>query len=116
MTDTGTRTEPEEIPEAEDQEERRRSDFWVQIRNSALQYIGVAWFLTQVFAVMGTEFGWPAGVSNWMIIILGIGFVLAMVGSFIVAWRDRVSRSRRHRRGLAIALITGIAADRKSVV
>jgi hypothetical protein len=111
---TGTSTQEErpggDIASEGRDDGSRRSDFWIQIRNSALQYIGVGWFLTQVFAVMGSQFGWPTWVSNWVIIILGVGFVLAMVGSFVVAWQDRVSRTPYRRRHLAIAAIAAVAA------
>jgi len=103
---------PEDLPEAALalDAEQRRAEFWAQIRNSALQYLGVAWFLTQVFSVMGREFGWPPSLGNWVVILLGLGFVLAMLGSFASAWRHRMSHIRRRRTGLALAALATIGA------
>jgi len=80
------------------------------MRNAALQYIGVGWFLAQVFAVAAREFGWPAELGNWVILALGAGFVAAMLGETIVAWRARMSKAPRHQKGLAVAAIAGVAA------
>lgn len=87
-----------------------RSDFWIRIRNAALQYIGVGWFLAQVFAVAAREFGWPAELGNWVILALGAGFVIAMLGETLRALRHRMSRVPTHRRGLLIAAIAALAA------
>jgi len=90
--------------------ETHSSDFWIRIRNAALQYIGVGWFLAQVFAVAAREFGWPADLGNWLILALGAGFVIAMLGETIRAWRHRVSRAPRRRKGLVVAGIGATAA------
>jgi hypothetical protein len=90
--------------------ETPRTEFWIRIRNSALQYIGVGWFLAQVFAVAAREFGWSAELGNWLILVLGAGFVVAMLGETVVAWRHRMSRAPRGQKGLAIAAFAAIAA------
>ena len=90
--------------------ETSRSDFWIRLRNAALQYIGVGWFLAQVFSVAARQFGWPADLGNWLILLLGAGFVVAMLGETLIAWRSRMSKAPRHRKGLAVAVFAGIAA------
>lgn len=88
-----------------DQVESDGSDRWISVRNAALQYVGVGWFLTQVIAVMARNFGWSPRVSDYLVIALGLGFVLTMAATLVMSGHPRSRRARR--RGL---LVAGLAA------
>jgi len=85
----------------------RPPDLWVQLRNHALQYVGIGWFLTQVFGVSARNFGWPPQFGDWLVMALGAGFIGVMVGSFVLGRRVPGAAVRRRRRGFWIA---GVAA------
>lgn len=79
---------------------------WIRARNVALQYVGVGWFLIQVLAVLGKQLDWSPRVGDYLIIALGLGFVLTLVGALIMD--PRRERSRRSR-GLALAALAAVA-------
>lgn len=83
---------------------------WIRVRSAAIQYLGVGWFLTQVSIVLGRQLGWPAWVGDYLILALGLGFVLTLVVTFIMARRGTVARPRKRHLALAgVAAIAGIA-------
>ncbi len=83
------------------------ADRWIRVRNAALQYVGVGWFLTQVIAVMARDFGWSPKVSDYLVIALGLGFVLTVATTLIMSGHPRSRRVRT--RGLLVAGLAALA-------
>lgn len=81
---------------------------WIRVRNAALEYVGVGWFLSQVVAVMGRQFGWSSKVGDFVVIGLGVGFVVTMSAALIMARRPVAPGSGR--RGLIFAGVAALAA------
>jgi TolB-like protein/Tfp pilus assembly protein PilF len=73
----------------------------------ALAYLAGAWAFAQAFDLVGEQFGWPMHVRQGMTVLLGVGFV----GALVIAWyhgekgRQRVSGPEL----LGLALLFGIA-------
>ena len=80
---------------------------WIRVRNAAIQYLGVGWFLTQVSIVLGRQLGWPSWVGDYLILGLGLGFVLTLLVTWIMARSG--SRARPRKRHLALAGAAAIA-------
>lgn len=80
---------------------------WHRVRDAAINYVGIGWFLTQVSSVLGNELGWSPRVSDFLILALGIGFVATLIVAMIFARRSRGPRVRTG--GLVIAILAGIA-------
>jgi adenylate cyclase len=76
----------------------------------ALAYLAGAWVLLQLITLLGTTYGWPAGVMRSAPVLLAVGFVAALV----LAWyhgekgRQRVSGPELLMLG-ALLLIAGTA-------
>lgn len=45
----------------------------------ALAYAGVAWLLLQLFDILGDQFAWPATFRRSLTVVLGMGFLAALV-------------------------------------
>lgn len=82
---------------------------WVRVRNAVFQYLGVSYFLTQVTIVSARQAGAPAWIGDYLIIALGLGFVLTVTLTFIMAKRGRPGRPRkRHFLFAGVATIAGV--------
>lgn len=84
---------------------------WIRVRNVALEYVGIGWFLTQVAGVMLRRFGWPAVFGDYLIMALGGGFLVTIAASTVMARRGfgRAPMGRRGR-GLVLAGVAALAA------
>jgi len=73
----------------------------------ALAYLAGAWLVLQVVAVLGGMYDWPAGLLRAVPVVLGVGFV----GALVVAWyhgeqgRQRASGTEL----MILAVLLGIA-------
>jgi len=82
---------------------------WVRVRNAVFQYLGVSYFLTQVVIVSARQVGAPAWIGDYLIIALGLGFVLTVTLTFVMAKRGKPARPRKRHLLLAgVATIAGV--------
>lgn len=91
-----------------DSEAQDRS-IWIRMRNLALEYVGIGWFLTQVIGVMARDLGWPPRVGDYLVIALGLGFVGTLLTAIVMA-KMAPERMPRRKRGLALAAFAAVAA------
>jgi len=81
---------------------------WVRVRNAAFQYLGVSYFLTQVVIVAARQLGAPAWLGDYLIIALGLGFVLTVTLTFVMAKRGKPAPRKKHFLFAGVAMIAGI--------
>jgi len=82
---------------------------WVRVRGAAFQYLGVSYFLTQVLIVTARQFGAPSWLGDYLIIALGLGFVLTLTVTLVMARRGSSPPKKRHLLLAGIAAIAGLA-------
>jgi hypothetical protein len=81
---------------------------WVRVRNAAFQYLGVSYFLTQVLIVTARQFGAPAWLGDYLIIALGLGFILTLILTFVMARRGVAPPRKRHLVMAGTAAVAGL--------
>lgn len=78
---------------------------WERVRNWAIQYIGIGWFLSQVLASLSREFGWSERVADLAVVLLGVGFV-GTVG--IAAVSRGFGRRTSRIRSVGVLVVAGV--------
>lgn len=87
----------------------RETGPWARVRNAAIQYLGVGWFLTQVCIVLGRQLGWPSWIGDYLILALGLGFILTLGATVVMARRRTAPRPlKRHLAMAGVAAIAGV--------
>ncbi|WP_412060898.1 tetratricopeptide repeat protein [Rubrivirga sp. IMCC45206] len=66
-----------------------------------LAYLAGAWLVLQVVAVLGATYGWPSGLLRAVPVLLGVGFLVALV----VAWYHG-ERGAQRASGPELAILT----------
>jgi len=80
---------------------------WHRVRDAAMKYVGIGWFLTQVSAVLGDQLGWPPRIGDYLVIALGVGFVVTMAVAILFSRRPRPPGKRAG--GLILAGLAALA-------
>lgn len=80
---------------------------WHRVRDAAMKYVGIGWFLTQVSAVLGEELGWSPRLGDYLVMALGVGFIITMVVAVIFSRRPSPPGKRTG--GLILAGLAALA-------
>jgi TolB-like protein/Tfp pilus assembly protein PilF len=83
-------------------------NLWLRLKERklvqwALAYLAGAWLLLQVLDVLGQNFDWPRSVFRSATVLLGIGFLAALV----LAWYHG-EQGRQRMGGVELLMLTGI--------